>query len=296
MNKYQSSYIKFLSKFLFPERPLKVVVDCSNGAVGPIAQKVFKNNSFLNFKFINQKPDGDFPVHGPDPLKGNAFKNLRSLVLKQRADLGVVFDADGDRAFFVDNYGRKINPDAIARLLIWHLKPKKVVIDARTGWLITKFQIITSKVGRYFVQKLMKEKKADFGVEHSGHYYFKKFYFFDSGILAAVQVMNAVSKLPYSLADFVELLPIYYSKEIDLKIKEKKDYSATLKKIQNLYKKSAKRTSYLDGLKMEIISLKGNWWFNIHFSNTESVIRLTIESDSERILAVESKKLVKLLK
>lgn len=303
MNKYQNSYIKFLSKFLYPERSLKIIIDCSNGAAGPIAKKVFKNNKLLNFRIINRSADGNFSAHGPDPLKGNAFKNLSSLVLKQRADLGVVFDADGDRAFFADNYGRKINPDAITRLLIWRLKPKKMVIDARTGWLINqfkienlKFKIFTSKVGRYFVQKLMKKNNADFGAEHSGHYYFKKFYFFDSGIFAAIQVINAVSKLPYSLADFVDLLPVYYSKEIDLKIKEKKDYSAILKKIQNLYRKSAKTISHLDGLKMEMSGPSGKWWFNIHFSNTESVVRLTIESDSEKILAVERKKLVKLLK
>ena len=263
MNKYQFEYIKFLSKFIEPQRQLKVIVDCSNGAAGPIAKKVFKNNKLLDFRIINWSADGNFSAHGPDPLKGNAFKNLSSLVLKQRANLGVVFDADGDRAFFVDNYGRKINPDAIARLLIWHLKPKKVVIDARTGWLVTKLQVtsyklqvINSKVGRYFVQKLMKEKNADFGAEHSGHYYFKKFYFFDSGIFAAIQVINAVSKLPYSLADFVDLLPVYYSKEINLKINKKKDYRLALKKIQNKYKRSAKSVSRLDGLKMEISSPK----------------------------------------
>ena len=296
MNKYLNAYLEFLKRHINLDKPLKVVVDCSNGAIGPIAKKVFKNNKLLDFRIINWSADGNFSAHGPDPLKGNALKNLGSLVLGQRADLGVVFDADGDRAFFVDNYGRKINPDAIARLLIWYLKPKKIVVDVRTGWLVHQFKIFTSRVGRYFVQKLMKEKNADFGAEHSGHYYFKKFYFFDSGIFAAIQVINAVSKLPYSLADFVDLLPVYYSKEINLKINKKKDYRLALKKIQNKYKRSAKSVSRLDGLKMEISSPKYEWWFNIHFSNTESVVRLTIESDSEKILAVEQKNLVKILK
>jgi len=303
MNKYLSAYINFLTKNLKPVRPLKIILDCSNGAVGPIAHKVFKNKKFLNFKIINSAPNGNFPAHGPDPLKKDAFKKLKTVVLKEKADLGVIFDADGDRAFLSDNRGRKTNPDAIARLLIWHLKPKKVVVDARTGWLVhqfkienLKFKIFPSKVGRYFVQKLMKENNADFGAERSGHYYFKKFYFFDSGIFAATQAINAVSKLPYSLADFVDLLPQYYSSETNFKLNAKYDYSAILRKIEDRYKNFAVATSRLDGLKMEIKKPSGGFWFNIRLSNTEPVIRLTIEAQSPKILATEGRNLVNLLK
>lgn len=302
MNKYQNAYIFFLLKFIKPRRRLKVIVDCSNGAAGSIVHKIFKNSKFLNFKIINSTADGNFPAHGPDPLRGNAFKKASSFVLEQKADVGIVFDADGDRAFFIDNRGRKINPDVIAKLFVWYLKPKKIVVDARTGWLVTKSQatsykpqVINSKVGRYFVEQLMKKNKADFGAEHSGHYYFKTFYYFDSGIFSAIQAINAVSKLPYSLADFVDLLPQYYSKDVNFRLNSKRDYSATIGKIENRYKKFAVKTSRLDGLKMEIKKPSGRFWFNIHFSNTEPVIRLTIEAQSSKILAVEARNLANLL-
>jgi len=303
MNKYLNAYSKFLKKQIYLNKPLKVVIDCSNGAVGLIVYKIFKNNKFLDFKIINSKPDGNFPAHGPDPLKGGAFKKTSAFVLGQKADLGIIFDADGDRVFFVDNRGRKIDPDIIARLLIWHLKPKKIVVDVRTGWLVHQFKIenlkikiFPSKVGRYFIQKLMKEKNADFGVEYSGHYYFKNFYFFDSGILAAIEVINAVSKLPYSLADFVDLLPQYYSSEKNFKLNANYNYSAILKKIENKYKPFAIAISRLDGLKMEIKKPSGRFWFNIHFSNTEPLVRLTIEAQSSKILAGEAKILANLLR
>jgi len=302
MNKHQSAYINFLIKFLRPIKPLKIVIDCSNGATGPIVNKIFKNSKFSNFEIINSAPDGNFPAHGPDPLKGNAFKKIASFVLEQKADMGIIFDADGDRAFFIDNRGKKINPDTIAKLFIWHLKPKKIVVDVRTGWIIndhkpqtTNHKLFESKVGRYFVERLMKKNKADFGVEHSGHYYFKSFYYFDSGIFSAIQVINAVSKLPYSLADFVDLLPRYYSRDINFKLNSKRDYSAIMKKIEDKYREFALTASRLDGLKMEIKKPSGRFWFNIHFSNTEPVVRLTIEAQSSKILAVEGRFLANLL-
>ncbi len=295
MNKYQSAYINFLIKFLKPAKPLKIILDCSNGAAGPVVDKVFNNSKLLNFKIINSVADGNFPGHGPDPLKGNALKKISAFVLKQSADMGIVFDADADRAFFVDNRGRKINPDVIARLFIWHLEPKKIVADARTGWLVRERKVVESKVGRYFVERLMKEKNADFGTEHSGHYYFKKFYYFDSGIFSAIQAVNAVSKLPYSLSDFIDLSPQYYSNETNFKLNAKRNYTAILKKISTRYQKFARSFSWLDGLRMEIKKPSGGFWFNIHFSNTESVIRLTIEAQSPKILTTEERILANLL-
>ncbi len=302
MTKYRQIYVSFLKKFLNPQRKTNVVIDCSNGAAGEIIRQLTTNDSQLTTHIINERPDGNFPAHGPDPLKGNAFKKTSSLVLEQKADIGIIFDADGDRAFFIDNRGRKINPDVVAKLLIWYLKPKKIIVDTRTGWLVNqfkienlKFKIFTSRVGRYFVQKLMKEKNADFGAEHSGHYYFKNFYYFDSGIFSAIQAINAVSKLPYSLADFVDLLPQYYSREINFRLNSKRDYSTAIKKIEDKYKRFALTISRLDGLKMEIQKPLGRFWFNIHFSNTEPVIRLTIEAQSPKILAVEARNLADLL-
>ena len=175
-------YSDFLKKNLNPQKKLKVIFDCSNGTAGPILKQLTINNEQLTTYFINDKPDGNFPAHGPNPLKSGALKQLQNKVKKYKADLGIIFDADGDRVFFIDNLGRFINPDAIAKLLIWNLKPKKIIIDIRTGWLIkkiknqkSKIKIIKSRVGHYFIKKLMRKIDADFSAEYSGHYYFKNF-------------------------------------------------------------------------------------------------------------------------
>src|SRR3989338_4263166 len=186
-------YSDFLKKNLNPQKKLKVIFDCSNGTAGPILKQLTINNEQLTTYFINDKPDGNFPAHGQNPLKSGALKQLQNKVKKYKADFGIIFDADGDRVFFIDNLGRFINPDAIARLLIWNLKPKKIIIDIRTGWLVknlksqsapsasaswrmgrrrTNLKIIESKVGHYFIKKLMRKIDADFSAEYSGHYYF----------------------------------------------------------------------------------------------------------------------------
>jgi len=344
--KFIKIYADFLRRSIRLERPLKVVFDCSNGTAGIIIKKIINNELRIkdtdknkktiihNSKFIilNSRPDGNFPAHGPDPLKPGATIQLQKAIKKHKADLGVIFDADGDRVFFIDNRGRFIDPDVIARLLIWHLKPKKIVIDVRTGWLIRKLpishlQLLTSKVGHFFIKKLMRQKKADFGAERSGHYYFKisnfsinnprsrtsslrgkqqsAILYYDSGILAAIEVINAVSKLPYSLADFIDLLPQYFrSSELNFKFNSGRNYAdgdADLhgrkilkrieKKLITRYSKPTTRLSYIDGLTIEA----PHFWFNLRASNTEPLIRLNIEADSREILKEKGGTLKKLI-
>ncbi len=290
---YIKLYLNFLKKFINPQRKLRVIFDCSNGVSGLVVRRLQAKN--LKFKIINGKPDGNFPAHGPDPLKKNATNSLQKMVFCQKADFGVVFDADGDRVFFIDNKGRFVDQDVITRLLIWHLNPKKIVISANMGWLIKKFQIpiIISKTGHFYIKKLMQQKNADFGAERSGHYYFKKFFYADSGILTAIEIINAVSRLPYSLADFVDLLPQYYRfSEVNIKYQASNIKRQELfKKIEKKYKEEAKEISYIDGLSMVF----NEHWFNIRFSNTESLIRLSIEAKNKRVLQKEKKKLIRIL-
>ncbi|MEK7149969.1 MAG: hypothetical protein AAB757_03315 [Patescibacteria group bacterium] len=336
MNQYQKEYAGFLEKFLVPQpfgklmarKPLKVVFDCSNGAAGPIIERIMnyelrikkKNKSAIRnpqFIIINSKLDGNFPAHGPNPLVKNAMEQIKKSVLKHKADLGVIFDADGDRAFFIDDKGRFVDPDEIAYLLIWSLKPKKIVYDVRTGWLVrrimnnelriknkkgktilhnSKFIIHESRVGHYFIKKLMREKDIGFGCEQSGHYYFKKFFYADSGILAAIEVINAVSKLPYKFSDFIDLLPRYFrSGELNIKMNYElgiKNYEYLLKQIENKYKNRAIKISRIDGLSIEF----GDFWFNIRPSNTEPLARLNVEAIDKKTLAKQTKILLGLLR
>jgi len=336
-NQFLETYSKFLQKFLKPRKPLKAVFDCSDGVAGLVLKKI---KSPLNSQFIilNSNPDGNFPAHGPNPSKPGATKQLQAAVKKHKADLGIIFDADGDRMLCVDDKGRFVDPEASARLLIWHLKPNKIIVDASTGWLVkrgimnnelriknkkllpvihnSKFIIHESKVGQYFIKQKMRAENADFGAERSGHYYFRKFFGLDSGILAAIEVINAVSELPYKFSDFVDLLPKYFRKETEVSLKRIKPV-LLLKKIEKKYlllnTKYLIRTSHLDGLTMEFapspledceanrfgekLSSKGEgWWFNLRFSQTESLLRLNIEALTKSKVQKEYSKLKKFIK
>ena len=339
MNSYQKSYLEFLNKFLFPNKMVKVVFDCSNGTTGGLLKNLKREK--LSTIFINEKPEGDFPAHGPNPLKSGALRDAQLTVKKQKADLGIVFDADGDRAIFIDDKGRMADPDAIGYLLIWNLKTKKIVVDETTSMLIRGkidkasgaefYETIKSENGGYAIKNAMSKNKADFACERSGHYYFArrasnkgKLFYFDSGILAAIEVINAVSKLPYKLSDFLDLLPNYYrSGDINIKSQKLKSESQKLfKRIENKYKKNAGEISYVDGLRMDFYggnrkkrggkgdfttrngigkesvgnkSGEGRWWFNIQPSNTEPLLRLNIEAENKQTLEKERKKLIMLV-
>lgn len=250
-NQFLEIYSKFLQKFLDPKKPLKVVFDCPNIVAETILKKLFQKSKIKVF-----------------------FK-------KNKADLSAVFDADADRVYFIDNLGRFVDSDIISRLLIWRLRPQKIVIDVRAGWLLKnlKLKIFPSKVGHLFIERKMVAERADFGAEHSGHYYFKKFFYLDSGILAAIEVINAVSRLPYKFSDFVDLLPQYYRQEIDFPLNQLK------------YKTKAGLLKKLGRLRMEF----PDWWFNLHFSQTEPLLRLDIEAAEKSQLQKQILKLKKIL-
>ena len=298
-NNFIKIYSNFLKNKLCPQKKIKVVFDCSNGTTG----KILKNLQTEKLKafFINVKPDGNFPEHGPNPWVKGATDQLKKEVLRQKADLGVIFDADGDRALFIDNNGRLADPDAIANLLIWRLKPKKIIVNEITSLLIRankKYKIIKSQNGSYFIKKALRKTRADFGCERSGHYYFKEFFNLDSGILSAIEVVNAISKLPYKFSDYLNLIPQYYhSGDINIKYQTlSAKYHILLKKIKRIYKKQARNISHIDGLRMDFNPPAGGWWFNLQTSNTEPLIRLNIEAEDQKILEKKKKELIKLLK
>lgn len=298
-NKYFNLYAGFLRKASVIRRPLKVVFDCSNGTTGLVIKKFLQPTTHnLQSILINGKPDGNFPAHGPNPTIKGVLKQLQKTVLQNKADLGVIFDADGDRAFFVDNKGRAIDSDIIAYLLIWHFDAKKVMIDLITGWLVKKIakrelnvKIIESRVGHYFMKKLMRKEKLEFGSERSGHYYFNKFFYLDSGIMAAIEVMNAVSKLPYSLADFVDLLTGFYFKTGEVNFKFSGSMENIISALRRKYGKLAQKISRLDGITMEF----PEWWFNVRFSGTEPLLRLNLETENSGMLKRKFREIKKII-
>lgn len=272
---YISSYVNFLKKFLKPKKQIKVVFDSSNGTTGLVLREIFKDNKLVKFKLINQKMDGNFPAHGPNPLAWGADWQLDKEVIKEKADLGVIFDSDGDRAFFVDDKGRLVDSDEAAFALMKMFKPP-YVLSLIAGRLFPEKEIVRSRIGHYFFKKIMKDKKLEFGAERSGHYYFKKFFYCDSGILAAIEFINFISGLKSSLSVFLDDLPKYYrSPEINFKVKNKEK---VMKWFENYYSKKKVKISKIGGIRIDY-----DWgWFNLRESNTENYLRLNFEVDSKK--------------
>lgn len=301
---YIKLYTDFLKKFLKPKKKIKVVFDCSNGVASLVLKKLFKSNQLINCILINQRPDGRFPAHGPNPMLKGVLSQLQKEVKKQKADLGAAFDGDGDRVFFVDDRGRLIDPNESGYLLTQVFKPPYVVgvvssqrlkqlttnppshkaTDGRGNKRPTTF---ISRIGHSFAKQLMRKKKANLGLEHSGHYFFKEFFYADSGILAAIEIINFISKLDGGVANWLDSLPKYYrSGELNFEVKDK---ISILKKIEKKYKRAKK--SKLDGLSMEF-----DWgWFNIRPSNTEPLLRLNMEAMSKKVLNEKLKEVRKLI-
>jgi phosphomannomutase len=135
---YQAHYAQFLATRLKLKRPLRVVFDSSNGTTGPILRQLTTNNRQLTTKLLNARPNGRFPAHGPDPWQPGAMNQLKIAVKKFKADCGIIFDADGDRVFFIDDRGRQIDPDHVAILVSKNLSGP-VILDQRMGYAIRDF-------------------------------------------------------------------------------------------------------------------------------------------------------------
>ncbi len=271
---YANLYAGFLKKYLKPKKKMKVVFDCSNGTTGRVVKKVNVKSGKLEVILMNDTPDGNFPAHGPNPLLKGAASELEKRVKKEKADLGVIFDADGDRVFFVDNRGRFIDANEIGFALMQMFRPPFVVSEI-SSWRLKRVRgAVVSAVGHYFFKTMMRKKKASLGLEHSGHFYFKDFSYCDSGIFAAIAVINFVSGLSGGFAGWLDALPKYCrSGEINFSVADKKKI---LDRLEKAYGKKADRISRLDGLTMEFT----NYWFNVRPSNTENLLRLNVEAVS----------------
>ncbi len=291
-------YTNFLKNFVKPKRKLKVVFDCSNGVAGLVLKELLRKSnvkgqmSNVSAIFINEKPDGNFPAHSPNPLVSGSLDQIKKEVLKQKADLGVIFDGDGDRVFFIDNLGREIDPDIIGSILMKNYKPP-FVVSTISSWRVKKVRgAVVARVGHLFMKEMMRKKKASLGMERSGHYYFKKFFYCDSGALATLEIINFVSKLKNTFSEYIDILPKYYQTQeanFDLSSggKTKKNLEKKIIKIENFYKSLAKKINKKDGLLVGA----GDWWFSLRFSNSENLFRLNIEANDKKTLNKRQKEL-----
>jgi phosphomannomutase len=261
-------------------RPLRVVVDGGNGMAGPMVGPLLER---LGLELVSAywQPDGEFPGHEPNPLLPENRAFVMEKVLTERADLGIAWDGDGDRCFFIDDTGRFVDGDFLTALLAEALLEKDpgstVLYDVRASRAVRDLVerrggvALVNRVGHAFFKARMRETGAVFGGEVSGHYYFRAFYNADSGTLPALLMLELLSTQGAKLSELLEPLRARYfiSGELNTEVA---DQQAKLAEIERRYGDA--EISHLDGVSVDY----PDWHFNVRPSNTEPLLRLCLES------------------
>ena len=268
----------------FKKRKLKVVVDAGNGMAGFTAPAVMER---LNVELIPMyfELDGNFPNHEANPIEAKNLKDLQKRVKKEKADIGLAFDGDADRCFLINEMGELVNPSALTSLIAVHqlkVKPGSTIIYNLISSKAVSEVIaenggigVRSRVGHSYIKSLMAESGAVFGGEHSGHFYFSNFWRADSGMLAALYALAELMATKSTLSELLDPFNRYASSgEINSTVKDvKKSIDLIRKKYGNDY-----QVDELDGLTITADS----WWFNLRASNTEPLLRLNVEAETEK--------------
>nr|WP_062335368.1 phosphomannomutase/phosphoglucomutase [Herbidospora sakaeratensis] len=270
-------------------RPLKVVVDAGNGMGGHTVPEVFAGLP-IELVPLYFELDGSFPNHEANPIEPANLVDLQQAVVEHRADLGIAFDGDADRCWVIDEKGASVSPSTItalvaARELAKH--PGATIIHN----LITSRGVpeivkehgglpVRTRVGHSFIKAEMARTGAVFGGEHSAHYYFRDFWYADSGMLAALHVLAALGEQDRPLSEVLAAYARYTaSGEINSTVA---DQAAATAKVREVFgSREGVTFDELDGL-----TVTGpTWWFNLRPSNTEPLLRLNAEGDDEVTMA-----------
>ena len=269
-------------------RPLRVVVDSANGMGGLVVPAVFGSLPF-ELDHLYAELDGTFPNHPADPLKPENLRDLQARVAEASADVGLAFDGDADRVFAVDGDSRPLpgwlTAALVARVMLAR-EPGATVVHNLICSAALHEQIAEwggtparSRVGHSFMKQAMASTGAVFGGEHSGHYYFRDNYGADSAMIAALVLLEALSRDGGTLAGMAAPLERYASSgEINTEVD---DPGEVIERVSAAY--AARPQDRLDGLTVDC----GDWWFNLRPSNTEPLLRLNLEAADEA--AVEAR-------
>ncbi len=265
--------------------PMKIVVDAGNGIGGKVFDYVFEDLN-LDLTKLYFEPDGRFPHHSPDPVKEENVKDLKAKVLELKADLGIAIDGDADRVFFIDSRGRHPEGTFTAAIFAKHFVKKnkgaKIIHDVRVIWPIVKEveklggAPIACRAGHSFFKEKMREEDAVFGAEFTSHFYYKNYYYADSGMTSIAimfkllsQGMNFEKELDYLYANYHNSGEVNYKSDNQEKV---------IETIRSEY--SDGKLSEIDGISIEY----PDWRFNLRSSSTENVLRLNVEALSEELL------------
>ena len=281
-------YVNFVSEKTRIERGLNVIADPGNGSCCLLMPGVFKKIG-LDATVINGKPDGSFLAHSPEPSE-ETVSEVKRLVLRRKADFGVGFDGDGDRAIFVDEKGRLVSNTAIFIILTEHFLRKirgaAVVYEVSCSLAVEETiralggKPVLCRVGHTYIVDEFTKADAVFGGETSGHFYFRDVYGFDDAVYTSLKIAEVLSKKGEKFSEVVDSIPQY--PRIPLK-----NYACPDEKkfrvVEDLAKEFAEagyRTVAIDGVKV----VENDGWFLIRVSNTQPLVRLTVEAKTQEAL------------
>ena len=286
----KADYLAFLLKYKGDWSGLKIAMDVSNGMASLFVRNIFGDQP----AYIYEQMDGSFPNHEPNPLVQENVADLKKLVAETKSDIGVIFDGDADRVMFVDENSRFVSPDLMIAVLGHYFLEERgekgyVHQDIRSSKAVGEYLapmggvMNTWRVGRAYAALKLREIDGVFGGELAGHYYFRDFFYSDSGLLAAILILNVVAKMKtqgVSLSQLIARIEKYQnSGEINFRVEDKK---GAMDAVRDYFMSTEKSTAYMDfdGYRVEF----PDWWFNIRPSNTEPYLRFLCEANSKELL------------
>ena len=282
------SFVDKVLSFVDPERirPLRVVIDAANGMAGAMLPPVLERLPIETVRCYFE-PDGTFPNHEPNPLLPENREFVMTKTREEQADLGVAYDGDADRCFFVDDTGEFVPGDFVTALLAEWILAKEgggnVIYDVRASWAVPETieraggTPLVNRVGHAYIKHRMRKEDAVFGGEVSAHYYFRDFSQADSGVVPFLLLLELIStrgqKLSEILAPYRERF--FLTGEINTPVA---DVPLKLQEIKERYADG--RVSHLDGISVDY----DDWHFNVRPSNTEPLLRLNLEARSQELM------------
>jgi phosphomannomutase len=296
-------YVEHVMSFIDPSivKPFNVVLDAGSGTGAIAAPKIFDRLACRTTRLCFTI-DGNFPNHEANPLIEENRRDITDAVIRQKADIGIAWDGDADRCFFIDGTGEFISGDFITALLAQAFLLKQpgatIIYDLRASYAVKDIvsahggKALMNRVGHAYIKRRMRETNAVFGGEVTGHYYFRDNYFADNGMIPALLILELMSKHGKTLQELLAPLREKYfiSGEINTKLAHMDHVAARLDEIAKKYADG--RQERLDGLSVEY----PDWHFNVRPSNTEPLLRLNLEATTPSRMAEKRDEVLALIR
>jgi phosphomannomutase len=282
-------------------RPLRVVIDAANGMAGAMLPPVLEQLPQLDVMRCYFDPDGNFPNHEPNPLLPENREFIVRTVKEESADLGVAYDGDADRCFFVDDTGDFVPGDFATALMAQAVLEKapgeKVIYDVRASWAVPETIeraggiALVNRVGHAFIKQRMRAEDAVFAGEVSAHYYFREYSQADTGVVPFLVMLELVSKSGQRLSELLRPFRerFFLTGEINTPVS---DVPLKLQELKERYAGEGGRVSHLDGISIDF----DDWHFNVRPSNTEPLLRLNLEALSEGLMVEKRDEVLALIR